>query len=168
MGHVKFKVVVSSGEVGVEHQQVTEEHHMHHYNRAFISYASADRDEVLKRTQMLDRVHIEFFQDLLSLDPGQRWERQLYREIDRCDVFFLFWSSAAKKSEWVLKEVQYAMARNGGDEEKPPEILPVVIEGPPPAEAPPELAHLHLNDRMIYFMQPTRKNWSSRLRRRGR
>jgi hypothetical protein len=81
--------------------------------------------------------------------------------------FFLFWSSAAKKSEWVLKELHYAMARNGGDEEKPSEILPVIIEGPPPVDPPPELAALHFNDRMIYFMQPARDNWFSRRRRRG-
>jgi hypothetical protein len=153
MGHVKLKVSVRPG-VLVEDRKVAESHDMHRYSRAFISYASADRNEVLKRTQMLARVHIEFFQDLLSLEPGQRWERELYREIDRCDVLFLFWSSAAKKSPWVLKEVQYAMARNDGDEEKPPEILPVIIEGPPPVEAPPELAHLHFNDRMIYFLKP--------------
>jgi hypothetical protein len=153
IGHLKFKVSVQP-RVRVEDRKATEGHHMHRYSRAFISYASADRNEVLKRTQMLARVHIEFFQDLLSLEPGQRWRRELYREIDRCDVFLLFWSSAAKKSKWVLKEVRYAMARNGGDELAPPEILPVIIEGPPPVEAPPELAHLHFNDRMIYFMQP--------------
>jgi hypothetical protein len=166
MGHVKFKVSVSeSGDVREQPTQTERGLDMHRYSRAFISYASADRDEVLKRTQMLDRVHIGFFQDLLSLEPGQRWERQLYREIDNCDVFFLFWSSAARKSEWVLKEVHYAMERNGGDDLAPPEILPVIIEGPPPVEAPPELAHLHLNDRMIYFMQPPHKSWFSRLRR---
>ncbi|MGY4650487.1 toll/interleukin-1 receptor domain-containing protein [Mycobacterium sp. URHB0021] len=68
----------------------------HRYRRAFISYASADRKEVLKRTQMLPGAGIDFFHDILTLDPGQRWERQLYYEIDRCDLFLLFWSSAAK------------------------------------------------------------------------
>jgi hypothetical protein len=167
LGHVKFSVSVCQAET-VPAPELSRSQEMRRYNRAFISYASADRKEVLKRTQMLAGAHIDFFQDLLSLDPGQRWERQLYREIDRCDVFYLFWSSAAKNSRWVLEEVQYAMARNGGDEFAPPEILPVIIEGPPPVEAPPELAHLHFNDRMIYFMQPIRKSWFSRLGRRSR
>ena len=57
--------------------------------------------------------------------------------------------------------------RNGGSELAPPEILPVIIEGPPPIEAPPELAHLHMNDRMIYFMEPGKNKWLSRLRRRS-
>jgi serine/threonine protein kinase len=166
IGHVKFKVSVCAAEAMPGAERNAARYDMHRYSRAFISYASADRDEVLKRTQMLARAHIEFFQDLLSLDPGQRWERELFREIDRCDVFYLFWSSAAKKSEWVLKEVDYAMARNGGDEQKPPEILPVVIEGPPPVEPPSELAHLHFNDRMIYFMQTTPAKGFPRLWRR--
>ena len=139
---------------------------MHRYKWAFISYASADRNEVLKRTQMLAVNGIEFFQDILRLDPGERWERRLYREIDRSDVFYLFWSSAAKTSTWVIKEVEYAMMCNGG-ELAPPEIVPVIIEGPPPVEAPPELAHLHFDDRMSYFMQPKRTNWFSRRWRRG-
>ena len=167
LGHVKFKVDICEPDALRNRDMKPERGDLHRYSRAFISYASADRKEVLKRTQMLAGVGIDFFQDLLSNEPGQRWERQVYREIDKCDVFFLFWSSAAKKSEWVLKEVQYAMRRNGGDELAPPEILPVIIEGPPPVTPPPELAHLYMNDRMIYYMQTGQSNWLSRLRRRG-
>ena len=39
-----------------------------------------------------------------------------------------------------------------GDDGAPPEIIPVPIEGPPPVAPPPELAHLHFNDRLLYFM----------------
>jgi hypothetical protein len=168
IGHLKFQVSVGDpGATLVRREQGPCSHRMHRYRRAFISYASADRKEVLKRTQMLAGVGIDFFQDLLTLEPGQRWERHLYSEIDRCDLFLLFWSSAAKKSTWVLKEVHHALMCNGGNEFAPPEILPVIIEGPPPVEPPPELTHLHFNDRMIYFMQPKRTNLFARLRRRG-
>jgi hypothetical protein len=101
---------------------------------------------------MLDRVNIGFFQDLLSLEPGERWEKALYRKIDESDVFFLFWSSAAKRSEWVLKEVRYAIERHAGDEMAAPEIIPVIIEGPPPVAPPPELQDLHFNDKFVYFI----------------
>jgi hypothetical protein len=47
---------------------------------------------------------------LLTLELGQRRERQLYKQIDRSDVFFLFWSTAAKNSEWVAKEIDCALA----------------------------------------------------------
>jgi hypothetical protein len=45
------------------------------YRRAFLSYASSDRSEVIKRAQALRAANIDFFVDLLSLDPGERWER---------------------------------------------------------------------------------------------
>lgn len=81
------------------------------YRYAFISYASKDRDKVLARVQMLDQMGIEYFQDLLSLDPGDRWEKELYKNIDRCDLFLLFWSTASKESPWVMKEVDYKIGR---------------------------------------------------------
>jgi hypothetical protein len=168
MGHLKFNLTVSApGSTTASAPEPETRSEMHRYRRAFISYASDDRNEVLKRTQMLSRNHIEFFQDILSIDPGERWERRLYLEIDRCDVFYLFWSTAAKKSPWVIKEVEYAMQRSGSNELAPPEIVPIIIEGPPPVAPPPELAHLHFNDQMIYFIQP-KKRWFSGLLRRGR
>jgi hypothetical protein len=122
------------------------------YRVAFISYASKDRDEVLERVQMLTAVGIRYFQDVLSLEPGERWEQRLEAGIDDCDVFLLFWSSGAKQSEWVRKEVDYALQRKAGNDLLPPEIRPVLLLERPIAEPWEELAHLHFNDRLLYFM----------------
>ena len=154
IGHVKFTVAVTqllseAEDASIAHRK------FQRYRHAFISYASPDRSEVLKRVQMLSRTNISFFQDLLSLDPGEHWEHTLYREIDASDVFYLFWSTHAKNSIWVMKEVQYALARQAGDVSAPPEIVPVIIEGPPPVTPPAELAHLHFNDRVLYFLAGT-------------
>lgn len=154
IGMIKFKLTVL--QPGDTRPNVVSEpvgRAIHRFRKAFISYASHDRREVLKRTQMLDRVGIEFFQDVLTLEPGQRWERELYRHIDDCDLFLLFWSTAAKQSPWVLKEVTYAIERKRGDDLAPPEILPVIIEGPPLVPPPAELQHLHFDDRVLYFMR---------------
>lgn len=122
------------------------------YNYAFLSYASADRFEVLRRAQMLRLTGIGFFHDLLSLEPGECWEKQLYEEIDRCDVFYLFWSSQAKASEWVLKETEYALARRACSAEGDPDIIPVIIEGPPPPTPPESLKDIQFNDWMLYVL----------------
>ncbi len=122
------------------------------FTKAFISYASKDRDKVLARIQMMKVLGIDYFQDILDLDPGARWERELYKHIDECDLFLLFWSTASKESEWVMKEVQYALKRKGDDELAPPEIFPVIIEGPPIPLPPEELSHLHFNDKILYVM----------------
>ncbi len=126
------------------------------YRFTFLSYASEDRDKVLARAQMLDQMGIRYFQDILSLDPGQRWEKELYRNIDQCDLFLLFWSSAASRSPWVMREVDYAIDRKRGNDEAPPEIKPVIIEGPPLVEPPERLQHLHFNDKLIYLMSRDR------------
>jgi hypothetical protein len=118
------------------------------YNMAFISYASSDRSEVLKRVQMLSAVGISYFQDVLDLNPGELWARQLYRYIDDSDVLLLFWSSAARESEWVTKEWKYGLSQKGDEF-----IRPVVIEGPPCPLPPPELAHIHFSDRVLYFIR---------------
>jgi hypothetical protein len=153
-GHVKFKLTVAAepAATGARDEEARAAQSWARYRKAFISYASKDRDEVLKRVQMLARLKIDFFQDLLSLEPGERWERALYRHIDESDVFFLFWSTAARDSEWVLREIRYALDRRGGDEFKPPEIVPVIIEGPPLVKPPPELDDLHFNDQILYFI----------------
>jgi hypothetical protein len=123
------------------------------YTRAFVSYASADRAKVLARVQALRAMSIECFQDVLDLNPGERWERKLYAKIDECDVFLLFWSGFAKNSEWVRKEARYALDRKAGSELRPPEIRPVIIEGPPVPVPWEELAHLHFNDPIANLIQ---------------
>lgn len=151
IGQIAFLLrVVPSGASVPEAVEIESEARAYRYT--FISYASEDRDKVLARVQMLDQMGIKYFQDLLSLSPGQRWEQELYRNIDQCDLFLLFWSHAAKSSEWVMKEVDYAIARKRGNDEAPPEIKPVIIEGPPLVPPPERLKHLHFNDRLIYLM----------------
>jgi serine/threonine protein kinase len=123
------------------------------YEFVFISYSSQDRAEVLKRVQMLKRLKIQCFQDVLNLEPGDRWEKELYRYIDQSDLFLLFWSRSAKESEWVMKEVRYALQCQGERTAGLPEILPVILEGPPIPAPPPELRHLHFNDQILHFLR---------------
>jgi TIR domain len=84
----------------------------------------------------------------------ERSEKKLELGIDECDLFLLFWSSESKRSEMGRKEVRYALTRRGDDELALPEIRPVIVEGPPIVEPWEELAHLHFNDRLLYFMRP--------------
>jgi TIR domain len=125
------------------------------YSRAFLSYASSDRSEVISRAQAIRAANIKFFLDILSLDPEERWERKLYREIEECDLFLLFWSRAAQNSEWVNKEIEYALDcinNCANPEAARPEIKPILIEGPPPPEPPKSLSHLHFNDPFLYVI----------------
>lgn len=151
-GHVKFKIEVGASAEDATAPTERDGGRFVRYRKVFVSYASKDRSEVLKRVQMLAAVRLEYFQDLLSLEPGERWERALYKHIDDSDAFFLFWSKSAKRSKWVMEEVRYALARKAADESAPPEIVPVIIEGPPLVKPPKELADLHFNDKILYFI----------------
>lgn len=122
------------------------------YRRAFLSYASVDRVEVIKRAQALRVAKIKFFNDLLSLEPGEEWEARLYQEIERSDLFLLFWSGAARDSAWVKKEIDHALTCAGQRRDGSPEILPVLLEGPPPPPPPEALADRHFNDPLLYVI----------------
>ena len=150
IGHVKFILKITAEAVAAVPQPIGTE--AKRYKKAFISYSSKDRNEVLKRVQMLDKVGLEFFQDVLNLNPGERWEQKLYENINDADVFFLFWSTAAKESKWVLQELEYAINLKHGNEDNPPLIQPVPIEGPPIVTPPEQLGHMHFNDRILYFI----------------
>ncbi|MFH1532235.1 MAG: Hsp70 family protein [Pseudomonadota bacterium] len=152
LGHLCFKLSVVESRASPRLEAAGEE--AVRYRRAFASYASDDRVVVLQRVQILVAAGIEVFQDVRSLRPGQQWERELYRHIDECDLFLLFWSKAASESDWVLKEVRHALARQE-DPDAPPEILPIILEGPPIVSPPADLAHLHFDDPLIYILAGT-------------
>jgi hypothetical protein len=156
IGHIKFILeVTASPAAGHErpHRPISVTGECaRRYEMAFVSYASEDRTKVLERIQVLSAVGVRTFQDILGLEPGERWERSLYRHIDESDIVLLFWSNAAKQSKWVRREVLYALDRKHGDECAPPEIGPIIIEGPPVPRPWKELKHLHFNDLRIYLM----------------
>ena len=119
VGHVKFALAVDPDAAGpaAEPQGVD----ARRYRFAFVSYASQDRDEVLRRVQMLPVAGLEYFQDVLDLEPGEVWSSRLEEAIRDADVFLLFWSSRAKESGWVRKEVDFALACRAGDDLSLPE-----------------------------------------------
>jgi hypothetical protein len=146
-GTLRFQVIVTVRATGEPARAA--EVGVRRYRRAFVSYSSKDRAEVLRRVQAFRIAGLSVFQDVLDLEPGDRWERELYREIDDCDVVLLFWSRAAAESAWVAKEIDYALARKQGQDDRPPDIQPVPIEGPPIPTPPEKLRHLHFNDALL-------------------
>jgi hypothetical protein len=147
-GHVVFKILVKVSAPATAPVPVSEE--AKRYRKAFLSYASEDRVQVLRSAQLLSSMGMEFFQDLLNLTPGQRWEQKLYENIDSCDVFLLFWSRHAAQSQWVIKEAEYALSH--ASEPNQLQLHPVILEGPPPVPPPPSLSKIHFNDPIQYII----------------
>jgi Protein kinase domain/TIR domain len=145
IARVHFILPVSQAPLQREPPAQREERH----RKAFASYATADRNEVLARVQGLQKAApgLEIFLDVFSLRSGQYWERELWEVIPRNDVFYLFWSANARKSEWVEKEWRCALKTRGLDF-----IDPVPLEPPHKVPPPPELAEKHFNDWVLAFM----------------
>jgi hypothetical protein len=117
---------------------------------AFASYSRADQDAVMARVQGMKKVapHLDVFVDILSLRSGQDWKQELMKRIPASDIFFLFWSENARRSEWVDWEWRYALDSRGINF-----IDPVPLVSPEIAEPPAELKSLHFNDRYLAFMR---------------
>jgi hypothetical protein len=144
IGHLAFKLRAESSGCSWAARCVGESARRYQY--AFLSYASPDLPAALLTAQHLKAVHIDFFQDKLSLEPGAPYEPQLFKEIDRCDLFMLHWSSHAAASVWVIREAEYALERGRKSEPNGvPHIRPIVLENPVP-DPPDSLKHLHFDD----------------------
>ena len=116
---------------------------------AFISYASADRARVVARIQgiMLACPDMDLFFDVESLRRGENWESRLYLEIAKRDLFYLFWSQNAAASEWVSKELEYAVTNKSMDY-----IEPIPLEGPEVCPPPRSLMGKHFNDWTLRYL----------------
>jgi len=141
--HFALEIGSRTGEVAAEPVDVLR------YRKAFASYASEDRALVMGRIQGMHEVapNLDVFVDVVSLRSGQPWEQELYRRIPENDVFYLFWSENARRSEWVEKEWRCALDAKGITF-----IDPVPLVSPDVAPPPPELAALHFNDWHLAFM----------------
>jgi len=151
LGRLAFSLTVVRADEGAAVSDLTGES-AKRYTRAFLSYTSSDRPDVVRTAQTLRAAGIEYFQDILSIEPGAEWRDRLYAEIDRCDLFLLFWSWDAAESKWVREEAEYALARHRSSTEATPDIRPIILEGPPIPPPPPSLAELHFNDMLRYVV----------------
>lgn len=121
------------------------------YRRAFLSYAHEDRLTVLRHNQLLSLVGIEVFQDITDIAPGEVWRHALTASIDQADLVLIYWSRHAAESAWVRMEVERALALREDRGGERPDIVPVILETPPPAP-PPSFAALHFDDPMRFVI----------------
>ena len=123
------------------------------YQRAFLSYAHEDRIEVLKAAQLMHALKISYFQDLLSESSGRPVARSLAlgNRQERC--FFAILVKACAEIQMGHRKVEYALQRSqAATPSHPFEIVPVLLEGPPPPLPPKSLNDIHFNDAIRYVI----------------
>ena len=116
---------------------------LHRISKAFVSYASLDREKVLSRIQGIQKIapNLEFKMDVKDIRSGQNWKKNIREFIEISDIFYLFWSKNAKDSHCVEKEWRCALKLKGIDF-----IDPVPLESPEDVPPPVELTEKHFND----------------------
>ena len=113
----------------------------HRYNKVFISYAHKDEAKVKSFHEGLKLAGIEHFFDRAYLKTGDIFPQVIQDYINSADLFVLFWSDNAAKSEYVEKERTQALER-AFPQVKPQQaaklsIYPMSIE--PRAELPSDM-----------------------------
>lgn len=75
------------------------------YKNVFISYSHKDYNIVMKIAEAYKELGVvDNIFDRHSLSSDANIEKKIYELIDSCDLFLLFWSENAARSEWVKKE----------------------------------------------------------------
>ena len=136
-----FRVNVSHSKEKLKYQDMLVK--VKKYRTAFASYSSKDSSEVYSRVHGMTKIapDLDIFLSRLSLKSSEKWEEALLENVPNKDVFYLFWSRNALKSEWVDKEWRLALR-----ERDLSYIDPVPLESPKLATPPPELSALHFDD----------------------
>lgn len=107
------------------------------YQAIFVSYSHEDSEIVNQLGRAYQVLGMEYLQDIRILRSGERWNSALLRKIEEADIFQLCWSEASKRSKYVTREWQHALAQKRGSF-----VRPMYWQRPMP-EAPPELADIH-------------------------
>jgi TIR domain len=90
----------------------------------FISYAHEDRPDVESSADLLRAGGVQVFLDVRSIDYGDRWQDVLRDALNKCERVMVFWSLAARASEWVDREWRYALSLGK-------RIVPTLLDGTP-------------------------------------
>jgi hypothetical protein len=122
---------------------------------AFASYATGDRRNVLGRVRSL-QIHtgIDVFFDCLSIRPGEQWKPEIVKQIRSREIFWLFWSRRARKSNWVEWEWRQALAAKTLRGIQPHPLEPSDLAPPPP-----ELQELQFGTAYECYLVTLQETW---------
>ncbi|MCB9112042.1 MAG: toll/interleukin-1 receptor domain-containing protein [Anaerolineales bacterium] len=87
----------------------------------FISYSRKDEEYVTKLVESLENEGFEVWidRDLLT---GDTWTQVINHKIDTCDAFVIVMTDESQKSNWVRREVLYAIQEGK-------KIFPLLLQG---------------------------------------
>ena len=110
------------------------------FGSVFASYAPEDNEVVKAVAEAYRALGIDVLMDRVPIGAGEPRQQELPQLIEQADVFHLFWSKAASRSQKVTEEWRHALSLQGKGERF---IRPVYWSLPRP-RPPAELKHLQI------------------------
>src|SRR5258708_37020348 len=89
----------------------------------FLSHSHADRKFLNRLVKVLRAHGILYWYSTTHLTGAQKWHDEIGRALDRCDWFVVVLSPSAIRSEWVKRELRYAL----NEDRYRAKILPLLV-----------------------------------------
>lgn len=104
--------------------------------KVFLSYAQSDGAWAREISQHLEAAGFRVFDPMGELLPGDNWSLEIGKALDASHAMVVLISPAAVRSQWVQREIQYAL----GSEKYQDRLIPVEVE--PTSDFPWILRHV--------------------------
>jgi len=79
--------------------------------KVFLSYANSDKEFADRLSSQLRKVESSLFLDLVNLPHGKQILSGMRSQISSADILVLLLSPNALESEWVQRELEYAVSK---------------------------------------------------------
>ena len=76
----------------------------------FISHSQADVEVVRRVSDALIREHFKVWCDTIKLRAGDELSPRIFGAIEASEVFVIVMSAEAAASEWVMRELEFALS----------------------------------------------------------
>jgi len=109
----------------------------------FVSYERTDRKTAQQLAEALRAESLDVWIDVESIAAGENWQRQAADALDRSEAMVVLLTARSVESEWVRREVEYALSSKRFERR----LVPVVIgseRAPWLDKAPWVLQHLNM------------------------
>jgi len=93
-----------------------------HREAVFISHSSRDRDFVVRLTRMLKNHKVRYWYSAAHIAGAKQWHDEIGRALDRCDWFLIVLTPSSVRSQWVKRELLFALNEGRYNER----IIPVL------------------------------------------
>ncbi len=121
--------------------------------KIFISHSSSDTKLAYRLKEQLESINIEVWLDIKDINVGDTLVGRIMQGIEKCDYLLILISASSLSSNWVNKELTWAMTREINDDSFA--VLPVLLDNSP---IPPILS-----DKLYFKINTKNKNHVSKI-----